>query len=254
MIKRSIIQVRTTRVVAAVTVSLVLSCTVFAEKGKHGDGREMVEQKLGEKYKLSTFTPGRGPITTGTFVLVQKPGLEMVAAVTGLNATLPPTLSYQDGKLTKTGSKWSAIKNAALKDHLMPFDKGTALIITKIEAKEDHVAFDVVSADAVEGTFYRAAIRFEFGKGYLETPDMSRIESAIGGLFQIEKQEESKQTGPQQGTPQAAPAATAGRKRSASSTGPGACSARTCAGTLDPCLTASAARTSASAGATGRAS
>jgi hypothetical protein len=209
MIMRSITQAQATRSVAIVTVSLVLSSTLLAQKAKHVEGREMVEQKLEEKYKLSTFTPGRGPIKTGTFVLVQKTGLEMVAAVTGLNATLPPTLSYQDGKLNKTGSKWSAIKNAALKDHLMPIDKGTALIVTKIEAKDDHIAFDVVTADAIEGTFYRAAIRFEFGKGYLDSPDMARIESAIGGLFQIEKQDkqaEGAQGGQQGPPPQGGPA------------------------------------------------
>src|SRR5882724_6827869 len=118
MTMSSLSQVPVSRILAAVAVSCALSTLSFAQKAKHGEGRELVEQKLLDKYKLSTFTPGRGPITTGAFLLVQKPGLEMVAAGGGLNATLPPTISYQDGRLTKMKSLGGFIKNSALRDRL----------------------------------------------------------------------------------------------------------------------------------------
>ena len=184
----SYFQVLATRCVAVITVLLAFSSLSFAQKGKHTEGREEVEKNLEAKYKLSTFTPGRGTIQAGSFLLIQKNGLEMIAATGGFG--IPnAVLSYKDGRLTKTA------KTMFVKDRLVPFPFGTALIVTKIEAAESHVAFDVVSADALEGTYYKASIHFDFGKGYLDPPDMNRINGAVASLFTIEKQEGAQQGG-----------------------------------------------------------
>jgi hypothetical protein len=177
----SCFRVSATPTVACLTVLLTFSGLSFAEKGK--PGRDEVEKKLEAKYKLSTFTPGRGTIQAGSFLLIQKNGLEMTAATAGFS--LPTAvLSFKDGRLSKT-TKTIML----LKDRLVPFPNGTALIVTKIEANDNNVAFEVVTADALEGTYYKASIHFDFGKGYLEPPDMNRIESAVASLFNIEKQE-----------------------------------------------------------------
>jgi hypothetical protein len=166
----------------------------FAAKKGDQQGRDEVEQRLSNKYKLSTFTPGRGPITVGAILLSQKPGLDMIAAGSGLNATLVPTLSYKDGRLSRT------LKAITMAERLVPFPPGTRLIVTKIEANESHVSFDVTTADPLEGTYFKAAVHFDFGKGYLTPPDFARIDSAVAGLFSIEQEnaQQQQQQQPQQ--------------------------------------------------------
>ena len=177
-----------TRTAAWIAVLLTLSTPTFAQKGR---SRDEVEQKLSAKYRLSTFTPGRGTISAGSFLLIQKPGLEMGAA--GGFGAPTPVLSYKDGRLTKSKTAF------LIRERLVPFPQGTALIVTKIEANEANLAFEVVTADPLEGTYYKASVHFDFGKGYLEPPDMNRIESAVSSLFNIEQQE--GQGGPPQGPP-----------------------------------------------------
>ena len=76
----STFRVFTARSLAVVAASLALCPMTFAAKKGDQQEREAVEQRLSGKYKLSTFTPGRGPITVGSILLVQKPGLDMIAA------------------------------------------------------------------------------------------------------------------------------------------------------------------------------
>ena len=111
-----------------------------------------------------------------------------------MNTTLVPTLSYKDGRLSRT------LKAVTMAERLVPFPAGTRMIVTKIEANDSHVSFDLITADPLEGTYFKTAVHFDFGKGYLTPPDFARIDSAVAGLFSIEQEnaQQQQQQPPQQ--------------------------------------------------------
>ena len=162
------------------------SAPAFAAKKDNAAGKEAVEKFLLGKYVVSAFSPGRGPSPGGVVVQLMKPGLESAAA-----QTITPAFSYKDGRIKKT------LATNALKE-LAPLPYQTRLHITKIEARENHVLFDLVTTEAFDGLWFKAALHIEMGKGYLETPDLRNIDATIGEVLMIEGG--GRQSGPPQQT------------------------------------------------------
>lgn len=161
----------------SVVLALVLSALIsssFAAKKENPAGKEAVERFLLGKYVVSPFSPGRGPAPGGVTVQLMKPGLEAAAAT-----AIVPAFSYKEGRIRKL------LATNALTD-LAPIPYQSPLYITKIEARDNHVLFDVVTTEPYDGVWFKAAIHVDFAKGYLDAPDLRAIDATVGELLAIQ--------------------------------------------------------------------
>ncbi len=142
-----------------------------AARKENPANKDTVERRLQSRYPMTAFNVARGPMSPGAIVILTKPGLEAAPA----NAIVP-ALSYKNGMLRRLAA-------SALLGQLLPLPPGTRMFITKIEARENHVVFDVVTAEPLEGIWFKSAVHFDFGKGYLDNPDYTRIELTVAELF-----------------------------------------------------------------------
>ena len=154
--------------------ALFLAVCASAAKKDTTVGKEAVERFLHGKYIVSAFSPGRGPSPGGVTVQLIKPGLESSPA-----HMITPVFNYKDGRIRK------ALATNALND-LAPLPYQTRLLITKIEARESHVLFDLVTTEPFGGVWFKSALHVEMGKGYLESPDIRSIDATIGEVLVIE--------------------------------------------------------------------
>ncbi len=161
---------------AAVAVLLGAGMSVcLAAKKENTANKEAVEWRLLNHFPLTAFNPGRGPVGPGALVQLLKPGLE-AAPVTAI----VPAFSYKNGVLRK-------LVATAMLTQLLPLPPGTRFFITKVEARENHVVFDVVAAEPLDGIWFKSAVHFDFGKGFLDAPDFTRIELTVAELFATER-------------------------------------------------------------------
>lgn len=164
------------RVSVPVALLLLLSFGAFAAvKKENAANKEAVERRLINHFTLTAFSPGRGPSGPGAIVQLLRPGLEAAPA----NAVVP-AFSYKNGTLRK-------LVATAMLTQLLPLPPGTRFFVTKIEARENHVVVDVVTAEPMDGLWFKSAIHFDFGKGFLNAPDFTRIELAISEMFAVER-------------------------------------------------------------------
>ena len=163
---------RTAALVVAVTA---LSQAMFAAKKDNPAGKEAVEKHLLGKYVVSAFSPGRGPSPGGVTVQLMKPGLESAPAT-----AITPVFNYKDGRIRKS------LASNMLKD-LAPIPYQSRLNITKIEARDNHIVFDLVTTEAYDGVWFKSALHVEFSKGYLDSPDMRAIDATISEVLALEQ-------------------------------------------------------------------
>ncbi len=154
--------------------------------GQGGSPPSLGEQ-LQAQYQLTQMgVDANGPSITqpGTVLAIQKGGILGVAPTT---LVICPA-KYQDSTLHAP----SALCVAMVKQTSRSFQIGEKVYATKIEVKpkNDRVSVRIVACDSCNGTnpptFYKSQVEFQFGKGSLETPDVSKIEETIGEVLAID--------------------------------------------------------------------
>lgn len=189
---------------AAVLVAEILSCSMAVAQGA---APPSLEEQLQAQYKLTRMAQDSQGLTVteaGTVLSIQKGG---ILGVPPSSMVLCPA-KYQDGTL-HAPSSFCAM---TVKDNSLIFLTGAKVYVTKIEVKpkNEKVSLKIVACDACNGTnpptFYRSQVDFQFAKGFLENPDVSKIEDAIGEVFAINSGSDAQQDQGAQGQAQAAPA------------------------------------------------
>jgi hypothetical protein len=175
-----------------------------------GAAAPSLEEQLQAQYKLTRIAvDANGPtiIEPGTVLTIQKGGILGVPP-TGLACAA----KYQDGTLHSPNG---VCANMA-KQTSRIFETGEKVYATKIEVKpkNDKVSVHIVACDSCNGTnpatFYKSQVDFQFAKGYMGAPDVSKIEDAIGEVFTIDTSNagpEAQQPPPQEPPPPAGPPA-----------------------------------------------
>jgi len=189
---------------AAMLVAGILSCSMAVAQGA---APPSLEEQLQAQYKLTRMAEDSQGLTVteaGTVLSIQKGG---ILGVPPSSMVLCPA-KYQDGTL-HAPSSFCAM---TVKDNSLIFLTGAKVYVTKIEVKpkNEKVSLRIVACDTCNGTnpptFYRSQVDFQFAKGFLENPDVSKIEDAIGEVFAIDNGTNNAQAGQDQGQAQAAPA------------------------------------------------
>jgi hypothetical protein len=176
-------------------------------------GAPTLLEQLQAQYKLVKMGADAG----GRSVL--EPGIVLVIQKGGILGVQPTSLmrcpqKYQDGSLhAPSGLCASMVKNVS-----GYFQTGSKVYPLKIDVnlKNEKVGFAVVACDSCNGTnpptFYKGQVDFEFTKGALENPDVSKIEDTIGEVFSIDNSgtgaeaQQSAPAGGQAPNPSPAPA------------------------------------------------
>jgi hypothetical protein len=174
-----ILHVLTARTALLGLVLAAIAPVSFGGKKENPAGKEAVERFLLGKYVVSAFNPGRGPSPGGVVVQVMKPGLESAPAT-----AITPAFSYSNGRIKKL------LATMALKD-LAPIPYQSRLYITKIEARDNHVVFDLVTTEPYDGVWFKSALHVDLPKGYLDNPDMKAIDATIAEVLVIEQAQQN---------------------------------------------------------------
>lgn len=189
--------------IVIVGVAFLAACPrVF---GLSPDGKDALEKKLKEHYALTKLTADNtGVVTAGAVLTLKKDNLILTPSTgTDVSGNI-----YKDGKITQ--STVGKVNEKARKIggilHKIPgmsapdaptnptrtFVAGEKLNVTKIEAKDGAVVFEVSSAQAYSDVYYRGTLSFPVEKGTVPAPDV--MLAATGQVFSVDPPEDSKGT------------------------------------------------------------
>src|SRR5277367_2050442 len=161
-----------------VNVLLIGSCLVA-----NGQDKASIELKLTSDYATTKTTADRTDIVTaGAIIVLKKDNLLMVDAST----SNPYQNTYKEGKITQNalgklagfGSRIPGVQKPG--GQTRTFVAGEKFWVTKIEAKENGVAFELFT-DAINDVRYRAVLTFPFPKGSM--PPADQMEKVVGEVF-----------------------------------------------------------------------
>ncbi len=173
--------------------------------GLNPDGKEALEQKLKEQYTLTKLTAdGTGVVTAGAVITLKKDGLILTPS-TGTDVS---GNSYRDGRIMqstvgrvnekakKIGKIFGHIPGVSAPDAptnpTRTFVAGEKLNVTKIEAKDGAVIFELYSAQAYSDVYYRGTLSFPVEKGTVPPSDV--VLATTGQVFKVDPPEDSKET------------------------------------------------------------
>ena len=153
------------------------------------------EQQLRSQYTLAKASHGANVASAGTIVVIQQEGL---------NAAPPHAIWYtnifKDGVRQRRGMREAMFQNAGT---LRTVEVGDKFYVSKIDVKDNSLTFFLISQQA-NG---KAAVLFEFAKGYQTSVAFSDIQQAIAKVFTLEGQNENAQQPAEVAAQPAAPAA-----------------------------------------------
>jgi hypothetical protein len=153
------------------------------------------EQQLRSQYTLAKASHGANVASAGTIVVIQQEGL---------NAAPPHAIWYtnifKDGVRQRRGMREAMFQNAGT---LRTVEVGDKFYVSKIDVKDNSLTFFLISQQA-NG---KAAVLFEFAKGYQTSVAFSDIQQAIAKVFTLEGQNENSQQPAEVAAQPAAPAA-----------------------------------------------
>jgi hypothetical protein len=139
------------------------------------------EQQLRSQYTLAKASHGANVASAGTIVVIQQEGL---------NAAPPHAIWYtnifKDGVRQRRGMREAMFQNAGT---LRTVEVGDKFYVSKIDVKDNSLTFFLISQQA-NG---KAAVLFEFAKGYQTSVAFSDIQQAIAKVFTLEGQNENAQ-------------------------------------------------------------
>jgi hypothetical protein len=186
-----------------IALLVAMSVCVRAEDPK------VIEDKLESQYALTQPTGDETDIVTAgaVIVLMPKRGNVIMAPVSSTNFYQN---TYKDGKITQNalGKGLGALSRL---NHLpgasapsgpatRTFVPGEKMWVTSITAKPDGIIFNLFT-DAYADVRYKAALKFQYPKGF--TPTLDQVEKMVAEVFKVQPAEEQKADGQQQQAPPA---------------------------------------------------
>jgi len=167
------------RTVVAIRVLGVVLCAATLAAGQ--DQKANLQRSLESQYVFTRAGAGNvNIITPGTVLVIQKDGMIGDGQST-VRLTSTPN-NYKDGRF-KHGIV-GAILNV---EGVRPFQTGERVYLLKIEVKDSDVVFTVLSCDPIDGTRYKSNVSFQFGKGFMSSPDIGRVQQTIAEVFTVEE-------------------------------------------------------------------
>jgi outer membrane protein assembly factor BamE (lipoprotein component of BamABCDE complex) len=210
ILARSPYYVRKTIMRTTTLISLVIIGIPYAASAQN---KSAIENKLVAEYKLTQPTADQTDIVTAGSILVLKKGNLVMGPAT--QSTVYQS-SYKDGKINPNFA--GRLNNGLTRLGRMPgaappqgqntrtFVPGEKMWVTKIECKDDGVAFELFT-DAYADVRYRAALKFAFDK-HGSMPSADQMSAMVGEVFKVQPADDA--TGgdqqQQQQQPQAPPA------------------------------------------------
>jgi len=147
-------------------------------------GKANIERGLQSQYvptKMAGFGDRLRATQLGTVLVIQKDGIGASPVTEFAYGN-----TYKDGRI-KRSFTGALIHNANSVRDLRP---GERVFLLKTEAKDTGVVFNVQSCEACDGSAadfgpmpYRAAVTFQYPKGYWNTTDFAQIQQTIGEVF-----------------------------------------------------------------------
>jgi hypothetical protein len=171
--------------------------------GLSPDAKDALEQKLKEQYALTKLTADRtGVVTAGAVLTLKKDGL----VLTPSDGTDVSGNFYKEGRIGQStvGKINEKTKRIVGIMHRVPgvsapsaptnatrtFVAGEKVNVTKIEARDGQVVFELYSAQAYADVYYRGTLSFPVEKGTVPAPDV--VLATTGQVFSVDAPEGSK--------------------------------------------------------------
>jgi hypothetical protein len=198
--------VRTSKVMNTLIAGAALAAACPCIFGLNPNAKDALEQKLKEQYTLTKLTADRtGIVTAGAVLTLKKDGLILTPS-SGIDVS---GNSYKDGRITPGAvgrasqaadrlrtlfNRVPGIPNAppapaAPTNPTRKFVAGEKLNVTKIEAKDRAVEFEVYSVQAYSDIYYRGTLSFPY-QGAVPSPDA--MLATVGEVFGVDPTEDSR--------------------------------------------------------------
>jgi hypothetical protein len=141
-----------------------------------------IDRQLRSQYPIASVGFNGVVVHTGTVLLVQQDKITALPAPGEW-----PCNAYKQGGRIKQTLK-CAVNYSISKGRTRPFQVGEKAYLTGLQIKPTEVVFTVQTCDADPnyGVPFRAAVSFEFAKGYLESMNLKEIQDAITEVFVID--------------------------------------------------------------------
>ena len=137
-----------------------------------------IEPQLRSQYRVASVGGNGVVVRAGTVVVVQQDGITALPAP----GEYPCNSHKEGGRISH--SAMCAINYSVSKDTQRPLQVGEKAYLTAIQVKPTEVVFKIqtCSGGANDAPF-RAAVSFQFPKGYLDSMKLKDIQDAIGQIF-----------------------------------------------------------------------
>jgi len=162
-----------------------------------------IEPQLRSQYRVASVGGNGVVVRAGTVVVVQQDGITALPAP----GEYPCNSHKEGGRISH--SAMCAINYSVSKDTQRPLQVGEKAYLTAIQVKPTEVVFKIqtCSGGANDAPF-RAAVSFQFPKGYLDSMKLKDIQDAIGQIFvpdtsSSDQGSDQPLANPSQGAPQA---------------------------------------------------
>ena len=170
----------------ALAVALIAGyCTVSPMAAQDQSGKANIERGLQSQYlptKLAGPADGLRATQLGTVLVIQKDGMGASLA----NEMVTFGNNYKDGRIKHTLGGSLFHQSYTIRD----IQAGERVYLLKTEVKDTGVVFNVQSCGACDGSPsdfdpmpYRAALTFQYPKGYWNNTGFAQIQQAIGEVF-----------------------------------------------------------------------
>jgi hypothetical protein len=188
------------RIRVSVAILAVILCGAAAAQDQ--PARTNLQGLLESQYVPSKAAGDNQVSTPGSVLLIQKDGI-LGDAQSGVRIGSTPN-NYKDGRF-KHGTL-NAFGVMHTSGGVRPFQVGERVYLLKIDVKDSEVVFNVLSCTAIDGIIYKSTVSFQFGKGYLDNADTSKIQQTISQVFSVESGAAAQPVGQQQMAPIQPPA------------------------------------------------
>jgi hypothetical protein len=175
---------------AGAHISALVTCGILLCSGlaaAQDNSAPSLQEQLKAQYavvKLGIGPTGFKVVKPGTVLDVQKGGLLAVPP----QSMMACPAKFQDGELkSPTGMCVAMVKQVS-----RLLQVGDKVYATKIDVSldKDRVSIQLIECDSCNGvqqpSFYKSEVFFQFPKGSLQNPDVSRIEDTIGQVLAVD--------------------------------------------------------------------
>jgi hypothetical protein len=182
------------------TLALLVLAPIAAHLSTAADKKAeagVFEQQLRSQYTFAKTGHFGKVSAAGTTVVIQQEGLNSCPAA----ATMWYMNIFKDGQRQRRGMREAMYANSG---NLRTVEVGEKFYISKLEVKDNAVIFYLNAPETSNG---KAAVFFQFAKGYQTSVAFSDIQQAIAKVFTLEGQNENSQQPAEVAAQPAAPAA-----------------------------------------------